>query len=365
LLNFASMKKIRCAIIGLGMGKHHLRSYLKNPLAEVVGLVDTNSELLEALRETHPHIPAYTDYKKMLVEARPDLVSVVLPNFLHRSVSVDCMEAGAHVLCEKPMSVNLDEAMKMEMESNRLGKKIFMNLSQRFGAFNLKGKSLCESGALGEIYQGYASWTRRDGMPRFGGWFGQQELSGGGPLIDLGVHRIDLAMWLMGAEIPVTVTGVTHHRRGIPRAKAQGKAFDVEDFASGMVRFSNGACLLFEISWAGYQKNWEKQEMRLIGDKGALEIYPGDKGMEMFFSHDLHGEALVSQIVGPSGEAPYSCETLVHCLAEDKAFPAVSRDGIRMQIILEALYQSASEGREISVKDRFPEALDFLYAGNH
>lgn len=354
------MKKVRCAIIGLRMGSFHLASYLKNPRADVVGLVDLDPEQLAQCAPKAPSARTFTDYREMLHETKPDLVSIALPNALHLPVALDCMKAGADVLCEKPMSVNLEGALKMQAEAERLGQTIYMNLSQRFGSFNRAAKAITDSGALGEIYHGFTSWSRRNGIPGFGGWFGQKDLSGGGPLIDLGVHRLDMAMWLMGTPKPISVSGCTHSRRGIPQARAEGKKFDVEDFATGFIRFDNDASLLFEISWAGYQKDHERQSLRLVGTKAGLEAEPGPKGWELTLSHDLAGQQLVSRMLPPAGPEPYSCEVLVDCILDEKPFPATARDGMRMQIILDALYESAATGREIRIADFSPEALQLL-----
>lgn len=354
------MQKIRCAIIGLGMGHHHLLSYQKNPRAELVGAADLDEAKLKRAREAAPGIQTFQNYEEMLRETKPDVVSIALPNSLHLPVAVACMEAGAHVLCEKPMSTDLAGALKMQSEADRLGRTIYMNLSQRFNAFHRAARQIVNSGALGEIYHGYTAWTRRDGIPGFGGWFGQKALSGGGPLIDLGVHRIDIALWLMGGPKPVTVSGTTHHRRGIPLAREQGKAFDVEDFASGLVRFENGASLLFEISWAGFQEPRERQALRLVGTRAGLEAEPGPNGWELVLSHDVGGVPMASRMLPPKGEPPYSCQDLVDSLLDNTPFPATARDGIRMQIILDALYASAASGREIDVRSFAPDAFAHL-----
>ncbi|MCC5846936.1 MAG: Gfo/Idh/MocA family oxidoreductase [Verrucomicrobia bacterium] len=354
------MKKLKCAVIGLGMGHHHLLSYQKNSRAELVGAADLDEKKLKRAEEASPGIRTFTDYAEMLRVTQPDVVSIALPNSLHLPVAVACMEAGADVLCEKPMSTDLAGALKMQSEAERLGRTIYMNLSQRFNPFHRAARKLVDSGVLGEVYHGYTSWTRRDGMPGFGGWFGQKALSGGGPLIDLGVHRIDIALWLMGTPKPVTVSGVTHHRRGIPLAHKQGKVFDVEDFASGLVRFENGASLLFEISWAGYQEDHERQALRLVGTDGGLEAEPGANGWELVLSHDIGGIPMASRMPAPKGNAPYSCEELVDSILDGTDFPATARDGIRMQIILDALYASAESGHEIDVKSFAPEAFALL-----
>jgi len=354
------MEKIRCAVIGLGMGSAHVRSYLNNPRAELAAVVDVDKGRLSGIRDQAPDAKPFTDYKEMLRECRPDLVSVALPNFLHEPVCVDCMEAGADVLCEKPMSTSLEGALRMEHACERTGKTLYMNLSQRFEPYNLAARKIVETGALGEVYHAYTEWTRRDWIPGFGGWFGQKELSGGGPLLDIGVHRIDMALWLMGRPKPVTVSGATHYQRGVPRAKKEGVKFDVEDYAVGFVRFENGATLLFETSWAGYQQEYSQQSMKLIGTEGGIEAEPGEDGWEFVFNQEIGGVPVASRVIHDNPHVPQSSEMLVDCILDGKPFPATMADGIRIQIILEALYESAARGKEIDVKKEFPEAYGLL-----
>ncbi|MEX2605863.1 MAG: Gfo/Idh/MocA family oxidoreductase, partial [Kiritimatiellia bacterium] len=119
------MEKLRCAVIGLGMGQYHVKGYAANPRAELVGIVDLDETRLSAVLETVPETQTFTDYKRMFKECKPQVVSVALPNFLHEPVSVDCMEAGADVMCEKPMSTNLESALRMEHAAVRTGRRIF------------------------------------------------------------------------------------------------------------------------------------------------------------------------------------------------------------------------------------------------
>ncbi len=353
-----SDSKLNVAVVGLGMGKAHLRGYAANPRAEIVAVVDVNPERLKAVQEEYPQVRIFTDHKEMLKEIQPDLVSVVLPNFLHEPVSVDCLEAGADVLCDKPLAHSLESALRIEQAVARTGNQLYMNLSQRFSGPHLQAKAMVDAGALGEVYQGYTEWTRRDGMPGFGGWFGQKDKSGGGPLIDLGVHRIDLALWLMGSPKPVTVSGSLHHRRGMPLAKKTGQHFDVEDFASGFIRFENGATLLTEISWAGYMQHKDKLSMRLIGSEGGLEFDSQSGGL--VFSGEQAGVPVVTKPIPPAKQAPYSTCVLVDALLDEQPFAANLADGLRMQVILEALYRSAELGRELDLRSEFPDVLDKL-----
>jgi len=244
---------VRAAVVGLGMGGIHTKTLLASDEAEIVGLADLDQERLDAFVDQVPASALFTDYKEMLEQVQPDLTIIALPNFLHRPVTLDALAAGSHVLCEKPMAMTVAEAEEMKAAAEAAGKFLGINFSQRFTADHRALKALAESGDLGQIYHAYVCWTRRDGIPGFGGWFGQKKVSGGGPLIDLGVHRLDMAMWLMGNPEVIAVSGATHSNVGIPRAIKEGKNFDVEDYATGFVRFANGASLILEVSWAGHQ----------------------------------------------------------------------------------------------------------------
>ncbi len=353
------MEKLRCAVIGLGMGQYHVKGYVNNPRAELVGVADLDETRFSGVRALAPEAKTFTDYKQMLRECKPQLVSVALPNFLHEPVSVACMEAGADVMCEKPMSTSLESALHMEHAAERTGRKIFMNLSQRFRQQNMAARAIMEAGGLGEVYHGYSEWTRRNWIPGFGGWFGQKDLSGGGPMLDIGVHKIDIALWLMGRPKPVTVSGTTHHQRGVPLAKKQGVKFDVEDYACGFVRFENGASLLFETSWAGYQQTYSQESLKLIGTRGGIETVQGPNGQEYYYNQEVGGVPLASRIIS-EGKERISTDVLVDCILDQTPFPANMEDGLRMQVILEALYESARRGHEVNVKTDFPKAYNLL-----
>ena len=343
--------KVRCAVIGLGMGKGHAEGYLSTPEAELVAVADMDAKRMEPFKDKVGESNCYTDYKKMLKEVKPDLVSVALPNFLHAPVSIDVLKAGAHVLCEKPMAMNVKQARQMLDVAHKAKRKLGINLSYRFNPPSRALKDLADSGALGKVYHAYSMWTRRDGFPGFGGWFGQKKLSGGGPLIDLGVHRLDLAIWLMGNPQPVSVSGSAHYSIGVPRAKKAGKAFDCEDLASGYVRFKNGASLIFEISWGNHQKDPELMQTKILGTEGSV-IQRNEGGgynfvAEYFSRKD--GHFLSTQVQG-TGNIRHAYAEMVHSVIENKKPMADGEDGLRIQQILDGLYESARIGKEVRVK---------------
>ena len=335
--------KVRCAVIGLSMGGWHVDCYRASEHGEVVAVVDIDPQRLASHAEKLGADNCFTDYRKMLKKIKPDLVSVALPNYLHMPVTIDCFEAGAHVLCEKPMATTVEEALCMRDAAERCHRQLGMNFNQRFSPDGRSLKEFVDAGRLGEIYHAYTCWTRRDGIPRFGGWFGQRKLSGGGPLIDLGVHRIDLAMWLMGYPEVLAVSGITHSRIGVPRAKAVGLKFDVEDFATGLVRLKNGISLLVEASWAGHQREADGVTMRILGTEGGLE-----QSDRLWYISSQSSSKYISQITPDASDRRTTCSEMARCVATGELYSAPAEHGIKVQRILNGLYTSMQESREIT-----------------
>ncbi|HEY3321197.1 MAG TPA: Gfo/Idh/MocA family oxidoreductase [Planctomycetota bacterium] len=342
---------VRCAVIGLGMGKHHADGYQNAADGKLAAVVDSDPKRLEVWAEKIGSDNCFSDYKTMLKKVKPDLVSVVLPNCLHARVTMDCLKSGAHVLCEKPMAMNLNEARKMAETAIKTKRKLGINLSYRFTPPARALKDLADSGFLGKAYHAFTCWTRRDGFPGFGSWFGQKKMSGGGPLIDLGVHRLDMAMWLMGGPQPISVSGSAHYHIGVPRGKAQRKKFDVEDFATGFVRFDNGASLVFEISWGGHQGQPERMSTIVTGTKGTL-VHRNEGGGYNFVGEcysEVGGHKLNGEVAAANPNVKNAYAEMVDCVAHNKPFLADMEDGLRVQRVLDGLYQSAKLGREVRV----------------
>jgi len=337
---------IRCAVIGLGMGRMHLEGYAAAEGAEVVAVADLDEHRLREQGAMVAEESRYTDYREMLEKAKPELVSVALPNKLHEEVTVAALGAGCHVLCEKPMAMRVEQAVRMKEAARKADRQLGINLNQLYAAKTETLKAWIEAENLGEIYHGFTSWTRQDGIPGFGGWFGQKALSGGGPLIDLGVHRLAVALWLMGDPQPESVVGYTHHHFGIPRAKAESKAFDVEDFAAGAIRFRNGASLFLEASWDGFQEKRDMIQLRIQGSSGALE----DRGEPVAFGKS-GGVFHQAKLTLKGTSAKTSLDAMVQSLRGGPPFRGTPERGIAIQEILDALYSSAESGREVRVDE--------------
>ncbi|MFP3937947.1 MAG: Gfo/Idh/MocA family protein, partial [Phycisphaerae bacterium] len=339
-----SDKTLKLAVIGLGIGRNHLKDYQGYDRSEVVAVCDKNAGRLKE-RGQAAGVPAercYNDYKKLLRDAKElglDAVSVAVPNALHAPVTVAAAKAGLHVLCEKPMAMNAREARRMMRTADEAGTKLMINFSFRFTDQSQALKRLAESGAVGDIYYGRTVWHRRRGLPGFGGWFGQKELAGGGPIIDLGVHRLDLALWLMGNPKPVTVSASTYGAIGPKLAKKQRKKFDVEDLGCALVRFDNDATLIVEASWAGFSEKKEDMVTQLWGTTGGIIQRNLAEGytFEALAYSEKDGALWESRLQQPLEKSPSAYRAFVDAVLDDTPLPAPAEHGLGVQLILDAI----------------------------
>lgn len=343
------MKKLRIGVIGLGMGRHHIGCYLTHPSAEVVAIADPDQARLKEVGEKHQIQGRYIDARTMLRDERLDLVSVATPNKFHKPLTIAAIRAGAHVLCEKPMAMNAGEARQMLAAAKKAGRRLMINFSYRFTEQSWALKQQVETGILGEIYFARTVWHRRRGLPGFGGWFGQKALAGGGPLIDLGVHRLDLALWLMDYPEPAWVMGGVYDPIGSRLAKEQKKKFDVEDLAVGMVKFRNGTTLEIEASWAANIKERELMETRLYGTKAGLvqrnrnETYEFEA--ELFLEHK--GCQFDMALHPPVPAVKSAMYHFVDCIVQKKPHTATAEEGLTVMKLLDAIYESALKNRPV------------------
>ena len=344
--------QLRVGVIGLGMGRHHVEKYQEHPGCKVVAVADLNETLLKEIADKFAVEKRYTRAEEMLTSEHLDVVSIATPNKLHKPLALAAFAAGCHVLCEKPMAMSAAEGREMLAAAKKAGKRLMINFSYRFSEQSQALKAQVDTGILGEVYFGRTIWHRRRGLPGFGGWFGQKALSGGGPLIDLGVHRIDLALWLMGYPKPVWVLGSTYSPIGSALAAKQGKPFDVEDLAVGLIKFENGATLEVEASWAANIQEREMMETRLFGTKAGLvqrnldETYKFEA--EIFLEKE--GAHFDMKLHPPFPPASSAMTHFIDSILAGKPHTASGEEGLRVMEILDALYLSAAEGRPVEIK---------------
>jgi len=352
-------KTIKAAVIGVGVGIAHARGYIANPDAELVAICDVDPIRLKQ-RGEELSIPAamqFTDYHELLKLRDLDVVSIGLPNFLHAPVAIAALRSGKHVLCEKPLATSAAEAKTMVEAAKAAGKQLMVCFNYRFRDDTRWLMGMREAGKYGHIYYARAGWLRNTGIPGAGGWFTTKAKSGGGPLIDLGVHILDLTLWLMGYPRAVSVSGSTFAEFGPRGLKSWEKAgtssmYDVEDLAAGFVRFENGAALQIETSWGSHTRpGRDDYFVTLYGSEGGSEMYVAnytDHDTLSFYTEESGQPVLVKpNIVNRAGGHELAVAHFVHCVQNDLPVESTGEQGLALMQIIDALYQSAATGREV------------------
>lgn len=351
------MKKLKIAIVGCGgISNSHIAVYLKNEQAELYAFCDINPERLKYMGERYGMTRLYTDESEMLA-ALPeiDAVDVCTWNAAHAPCTIMALEAGKHVLCEKPMAMNVEEAEAMKAAAEKAGRLLMIGFVRRFGRDCDIVSDLIRDGKMGEVYYAKTLNIRRNGNP--GGWFGEKARSGGGPLIDLGVHSIDLVRYLLGKPRAVSVYGATYAKLGArndirtPKFYVSASATDhdicdCEDLASIMIRFADGTTLFVEMSYS-LNVGTEENSIQLFGTKAGVKM--GDT-VELYTQLDgyLSNVTLEGKTGLDMGEA-FRAETghFVDCIQRGTPCRNSAEDGIEMMKILTAAYRSAETGHEV------------------
>ncbi len=336
-------KKIKVGIIGLGWpGREHLKGYLQSARAEVVAVCDANEELASGIAREH-NIPfVYSDHKAMLQAGEVEAVSVCLPNFLHAPISLDALRAGCHVICEKPPALDAKQARSLANAAKKGGLTLMYALCQRFTGAAKLVKDYVEKGELGDIYFGRAVYHRRRGIPLgTQSWFTDKKRSGGGALIDIGVHALDTAWWLMGSPKPVAVSGSAY--RKFEHTLPKGTHFDVDDSAFGLIRFDTGATLILECSWALNLSGGSVTQ--IAGSKGGIEMNP----LKILTERDGVQIDITPHVPDTNAFAGQTDHFLA-CVQTGRTPLMGPEQGVQLMQMLDGIYQSAATGREVRIK---------------
>ena len=356
-------KKLRIGIIGCGgiaNGKH-MPSLKKIPEVEMVAFCDILPERAEEARAEYGTEDAavYTDYKELLKDETIDVVHVCTPNRSHSFISIDALEAGKHVMCEKPMAKTSAEAKAMCEAAKRTGKLLSIGYQNRQFSMNRYAKRVCDAGELGDIYFAKAFALRRRAVPTWGVFLNEYE-QGGGPLIDIGTHALDLTLWMMNNYKPKMVVGNTFRKLAeqTETANAWGdwdpKEFTVEDSAFGYIVMENGAVVTLESSWAlNIAKPFEARFL-LCGDKGGLDTIDGIRlnfvkhGRQVIETPDMKAGG-VAFYDGDGDELPSVIDARVWidaCLGKGELCVYPEQACVVTQI-LEAIYESSKTGKPV------------------
>jgi len=355
-------RKLKVGIIGSGMiSGFHISGYLKSNRAEIYALADVDQEVLNSRGDEFDVPPErrFTDYRRLLALETIDAVSICTPNIFHCRQTIAALKAGKHVLCEKPMAMTPAEAKRMVAVAEQTHRKLQIGLHHRFRNDAAFVRKLVADGKLGEIYFARCQAVRRRGVPSWG-VFGQADKQGGGGLIDIGVHQIDLTWWLMGKPTPVAVSGQTYRTIGDKPGRVgvfgrwDNKTYTVEDFACGLVRFENGATMSIE---CGFNVNLDapREGCHIVGTKGGAGLSPLSVQVEMngHLTDCTPRHVEVADKPNPLGDLnDHEKEVVAFCrsVAGNKPVLVPASEAIWTQRIIAGLYESAKTGREVTIR---------------
>ena len=356
------MEKIKVAVVGTGniCRIAHMPVYKNREDVEVIACADIDFEKAKAFAADFDIPAVYASVEELLANCKPDYVDVCTWPAAHAPVAIAAANAGCHVMCEKPICHNLEDALALKAAIEKNGVKFMLAVPLRYEKAAAHIRGLVDQGVLGDVYYGKTAYVRQRGIPD--GWFSCTKYAGGGPIIDIGVHRIDLAWYMMGCPKPVSVLATAIYKIGDYRetpkeAPVTGEVsatndwsgthvddyvFDVEDSASGVFRFENGAQLIFETAWSfnGPVNN----STQIAGDKAGVTLEP----LKLYRAD---GQNLIEEdIVGDFGGDFFANEIdhFIDCVRNDKTPSSNIEQAVQLQMMLMGIYESSKAGREIT-----------------
>ena len=358
----AVKKVLKVAIVGCGgiaNGKH-MPSLAKVPEVQMVAFCDI---IIEKAQEAAKKFGAdgakvYLDYKELLKDGSIDVVHVCTPNKSHADISVAALEAGKHVMCEKPMAKTSADALRMVEAAKRSGKKLTIGYQNRFRNDSQYLKNLCSEGELGEIYYAKAHAIRRRAVPTWGVFLNEEE-QGGGPLIDIGTHALDMTLWMMDNYKPKSVMGSVYKKLGSRKnaANAWGswdpEKFTVEDSAFGYITMENGATIMLESSWAINSLDVGEAQTTLCGTEAGADMKEGlringEKYGKLYVTKPGLDSAGVDFYDGAKDDpADREARTWINSILEDKDVVVKPEQAFVVTQILEAIYESGKSGKPV------------------
>lgn len=346
------MEKVKIGVVGAGniSCNAHLPAYARTQLASVEVICDLDLDRAKQAAERFGIPRVCSSVTEMIKEGGIEAVDVCTWNNAHSDVAVEAAHAGLHVMCEKPLALNLSEALRIEKSVKETGVKFMLAVPNRFRPENRRARALRDAGDLGEVYFARAAYVRRRGTPL--GWFTDLAHAGGGPVIDIGVHCIDAAWYIMGNPRPVSVLASTSYRigdyktLGVDRwhgTPCPDNQFNVEDSGAGCIRFENGAIMLFEAAWAINLP--PRSEITVCGSKAGLTLDP----LTVYGEKDgyLNDETLTTE--GETNAIFNEIEAFCKYVRSENDSPVPISQAVTLQRMLQGIYDSAAAGREVLI----------------
>ena len=356
-------RRLRAGVIGLGWaGQQHVAAYAADPAVDLVALSAMEDHLLTQFGDAHDVPGRYQDWKQMIAEAELDVVSIATPTFLHEPMAIHALEAGVHVLTEKPMAQTGEVAARMVAAAQKAGRVLDVSFNHRQRGDVAALKDVVDSGVLGKLYYAKTGWVRRQGIPGLGTWFTKAESSGGGAMMDIGIHMLDMALHLMG-EPRVTAASASTHAEFGPLGRGgsgfgisqveDGAPFEVEDLATAFLRLDGGGTLLLESSWA----QWIPHDLcyvTLYGADGGATIEwggsPAHPHREITVWTEVAGmPAELQPVVGEDGRHAAAVASFLQKVSSGQPAAHDGSDALRRARVIDACYASAKAGSEVAV----------------
>ena len=351
------MDQVRFGVVGAGQISYSACDAVnKHADARVVANFDPDVGRRDALAKKHDIARQHESAEALFADPEVDAVYVAVPNKFHAPLAKQALEAGKHVILDKPFALSLAEAKTVVAAAEASGRTFALGMNQRFGRPQQQLKTLVEQGKLGEVYHAKAFWFRRSGIPKMGTWFGNKELAGGGCLLDIGVHLLDLALYLTDNFEPVSVFGQTYTEFG-DRGLGEGgwglsdrdekQAFDVDDFATALVKFRNGMTVNLDVSWACHAEDASKMDVTLYGTDAGAGAYAN----KLYRADYDKGEYHVVQ--SPAADVKYEhCDrfhNFINALLGREELCCTTQHALAVQAILDGIYQSSQTGASVDI----------------
>jgi predicted dehydrogenase len=331
---------LRVGVIGAGWpGERHAEGYLLSGTGQVLAVSDLEAGRRAAFARQFDVPRTYADYNELLADPQIEAVSVALPNFLHAPVTIAALEAGKHVLCEKPPAVTLAQAREMAATAERQGLVLAFALQRRFNPATEALRERLAEGTLGEVYHARAVWTRTWGVPPgVGGWFTDPARAGGGALIDIGIHVIDMAWFLMGCPQVATASGQVYNKYPTQT--------QTDDSAFALIRFADGRSLQVEASWVLAQEE-DHMGVHLYGTAGGAGL---DDNTLSIYTVGEQGRVRTSMTLR-GGQPAFTAQAanFVRAVRGEQAPRTPATHGVQLMALLDAIYRSAKDGREVTL----------------
>lgn len=355
---------LRAGVVGLGWaGRQHMAAYAELPGVELVALAGMEADQLQQLGDHYGVQHRYADWQDLVADVELDVLSVATPTALHGPIALAALAAQIHVLSEKPMADTAAVARTMVQgaEDNDRVLDVSFNHRRRGGVRALK--QVVDSGVLGRVYYAKTGWLRRQGIPGLGSWFTRAALAGGGPLMDIGVHMLDMTLHVLGEPSVAAATAATYAKFGpqgrggastelAAKTGAGGGAFDVEDLSTAFLRLADGATLLLESSWAQWIEH-DQCYVTLYGTEGGASLAwrgtPGSPQSVTVWTEVAGLPAVLSPPIGPDGGHTEAVADFLAKVNSTDHAPYRGAEALQRALVVEACYTSARNSREIAI----------------